>query len=98
VTAPRHRLTIALSALILLAVGSGAAAAAPSNTLIKAAEVGYFGSAAVTHTVSVFVYSSLGPAAGNRITVCLADGARQSHLQVSRDLLCMHNDGSTPQH
>lgn len=132
----RRRLILTLSALMLLAAGSGATAAATTRPLIKGEEVGYFGGATVTHTLSVFVYSDLGPAAGNRITVCLegrcararghnarlawygvsfttrglrmgdrvaftvlaADGARQSRLQVSRELLCMHNDGSTPQH
>jgi hypothetical protein len=38
---------------------------------IKGAEVGYFGGATVTHTFSVFVYSNMGPGAGNRVTVCV---------------------------
>lgn len=121
--------------LICLGAGPGVAAAAQSPSLIKGEEVGYFGGATVTHTVSVFVYSKLGPAAGNHVTVCLegkcvraqghnarlawyaatfhtrghhmgdplkltvlaSDGASQAHVQVSRQLLCMHNDGSTPQ-
>jgi hypothetical protein len=42
-----------------------------SKPVIKTEEVGYFGSATVTNRVSVFVYSNLGPRAGNHVTVCL---------------------------
>ncbi len=129
----RSKLVIAITAVVLgTAVSAAAARSAP---LIKGEEVGYFGSATVTHTVDVFVYSKLGPRAGNRITVCLngkcerarghnaalawysaefrtrgyrmwdpvtftvmaSDGARQARLQVTHELLCMHNNGSTPQ-
>ena len=67
----RTKLSIALAALLLMAI-LPASAAARSGALIRESEVGYFGSAAVTHSVSVFVYSKLGPSAGNRVTVCLA--------------------------
>ena len=131
---PRRRIPIALVGLVLAALPA-AAGAAGTPALIKGEEVGYFGGATVTRTVSVFVYSKLGPAAGNRITVCVegncqkahghnaplawyaatfrthglhmgdqvrltvlaSDGARQSKVQVTRQLLCMHNNGSTPQ-
>jgi hypothetical protein len=130
----RTKLLIAMTALVLSAA-LPAAAAARSTPLIKGEEVGYFGGATVTHTVDVFVYSRLGPAAGNRITVCLggkceqahghnarlawysaqfrtrgyrmwdavtftvmaSDGPRQARVQVTHELLCMHNNGSTPQ-
>jgi hypothetical protein len=125
-----------LIATILL---SGAAApvvsAHMSRPVIKGVEVGYFGSATVTHRVAVFVYSNMAPRAGSRVTVCLegkceralghkspapwysatfssrglrmgdpvrfkvvaADAAGRSKVTVSRPLLCMHNNGSTPQ-
>lgn len=131
----RRKIAILVVMLALPAVGPAAASAAGSSALVKNAEVGYFGGATVTYTVSVFVYSNLGPATGNHVTVCLEgtcelarghnarlawysasfrtrglrmgdavrfsiiakQGARQSRLSVTRDLLCMHNNGSTPQ-
>jgi hypothetical protein len=133
----RRGLLVASSALLLSAAVPGVALAGATPHLIQDEEVGYFGSATVTHTVAVFVYSNLGPAAGNRVTVCVAgrcerahghnarlawysatfrtrhgfhmgdpvtfaihasDGSSQDSVKVSRELLCMHNDGSTPQH
>jgi hypothetical protein len=111
------------------------AGARSDKPVIKTEEVGYFGSAQVTHQVNVFVYSNLGPRAGNHVTVCLGgtckaakghnsqpawysasfstrglhmgdavkftaiarSSAGQSKVSVSKPLLCMHNDGSTPQ-
>ncbi len=128
-----RKLILAIAAILPAAAIPAAASA--QTPLIKASEVGYFGGATVTHTVDVFVYSDLGPANGNRVTVCLAgtcqrahghngrlawysaefrtrgyrmgdrvtftvkasDGARQTSVQVTHDLLCMHNNGSTPQ-
>lgn len=133
-TIPYRRICLALAVLVAGALPAGAGAAG-TPALIKAEEVGYFGSATVTHSLTVFVYSNVGPAAGNHITVCHAgkcepahghnaslawyaatfkirglrmgdtvrftvhasDGARQSQAQVSDQLLCMHNNGSTPQ-
>jgi hypothetical protein len=129
----RTRLAIATAALSLAAVAP--AAAAGSAPLIKGAEAGFFGGGMYTHTVDVFVYSDLGPAAGNHVTVCLAgrctrarghnarlawysasfrtrqyemgepvsftvqasDGARHTSVRMTRGVLCMHNNGSTPQ-
>jgi hypothetical protein len=103
--------------------------------MIKGAEVGYFGGATVTHTLSVFVYSNVGPKAGNRVTVCVSgvckrarghnahvawysatfstpglrmgesvrytatasDTAGQNSRTFNGGLLCIHNNGSTPQ-
>jgi hypothetical protein len=131
----RRQLSLAVVTLALAAAGPAAASAAGSSALIKGEEVGYFGSATVTHTVSVFVYSDRGPAAGNHVTICLegtceparghnarlawysasfrtrglhmgdavrfsvlaTEGGRHAKLSVTRDLLCMHNNGSTPQ-
>ncbi len=102
---------------------------------IKTAEVGYFGNDVVARELTVFVYSNLGPAAGNHVTVCLGGKCEAAHghnaklawysasfntaplhmgdpvkftatasnaagrakLAVTKGLLCMHNDGSTPQ-
>ncbi len=129
----RTRVLTAFAALAA-AAALPATAAAHSN-LIKSEEVGYFGSATITHAVDVFVYSNVGPAAGNRVTVCLAgrcerarghnaslawysasfrtrgyrmgeqvtftvtasDGTRHARVDVTHGLLCMHNNGSTPQ-
>lgn len=129
----RTRLLITLATLT--ATAALPAVSAARSGLIKGEEVGYFGSATVAHTVDVFVYSNVGPTAGNHVTVCLAgrcerarghnarlawysasfrtrgyhmgdqlkftviasDGARHARVQVTHDLLCMHNDGSTPQ-
>jgi hypothetical protein len=111
------------------------AGARSDRPVIKTEEVGYYGGAKVTHQVSVFVYSTLGPGAGTRVTVCLGgtcktakghnarlawysasfstrglhmgdsvrfsatarNSAGQSRVSVTKPLLCMHNDGSTPQ-
>ncbi len=131
----RSKISLVVVMLTLTVVGPAAASAAGPSALLKGEEVGYFGGATVTRTVSVFVYSRMGPTAGNRVTVCLQGtcklaqghnarlawysvsfrtralrmgdavrfsviakaGARQSRLSVTRDLLCMHNNGSTPQ-
>lgn len=118
-----------------LARTSGHVSARTSRPVIKGEEVGYFGGAATTTRVSVFVYSNLGPNAGNRVTVCMkgrceraqghnavtswysapfrtralrmgdavtfevvaSDAAGQARATVTKGLLCMHNNGSTPQ-
>jgi hypothetical protein len=74
---PMHGCMLGTRLLIAFAVLAATAAlpagaATRSDSLITAEEVGYFGGATVTHTVDVFVYSNFGPAAGNRVTVCLA--------------------------
>lgn len=122
-------------AALFAALPLASAGARASKPVIKTEEVGYFGGATVTHQVSVFVYSNVGPRAGNRVTVCLGgtckaakghnarlawysasfstrglhmgdpvkftatakDAAGQSKVSVTKPLLCMHNDGSTPQ-
>ena len=129
------------AAVIAIAASLGPLAAAGAahqraKPRIKATEAGYFGSATVTWHLSVFVYSDLGPAAGNRVTVCLdgvckrarghnahlswysvsfklshglrmgdsvrftasaSDTAGTTKVRVADPLLCMHNNGSTPQ-
>ena len=130
----RRRLLAAIAVLAATAT-LPAAAIGRADSLIKGEEVGYFGGATVTHTVDIFVYSNLGPAAGNHVTVCLggrceraqghnarlawysasfrtrgyrmgdhvtftvmsSDGPRRVRVQVTHSLLCMHNNGSTPQ-
>lgn len=119
----------------LAAAGPAALAAGTRKPEIVGTEVGYFGSSTVAHRVSVFVYSDLGPSAGNRVTVCLhgvckaakghdgatawysasfnthgmqmgervrytaiaSDVAGRAELTTTSGLLCMHNNGSTPQ-
>ena len=122
--------------VVLLAGIPTAAGARQAKPVIKAAEVGYFGSAIVTHQFSVFVYSTAGPSAGNRVIVCVSGVCKRAHghnarlawysasfkvrhgfhmgdlvkfsavasnstgsarISVDDPLLCMHNDGSTPQ-
>ncbi|HLH65381.1 MAG TPA: hypothetical protein VKV27_06735 [Solirubrobacteraceae bacterium] len=135
------RLRIAAVALAVLLAAGALAGAGEARALprprIMATEAGYFGSAAVTWRISVFVYSDLGPAAGNRVTVCLggvcrrarghnarlawysasfrlrrglrmgqrvaftataSDASGSTRVHASDPLLCMHNNGSTPQH
>jgi hypothetical protein len=132
----RAKLAMTISALALVCAPPAGAGAAGTNSLIKGEEAGFFGGGMTTHTVDVFVYSDLGPTAGNHVTVCLAgrcerarghdarlawysasfqtreyrmgdpitftvrasDGPRQANLRVTRPVLCMHNNGSTPQH
>ena len=67
---PKFRLAL-IGAVVLSAAIPTTAAARSAKPVIKGAEVGYFGSAVVTHQMSVFVYLSEGPSAGNRVTVCL---------------------------
>jgi hypothetical protein len=127
--------TVVCAAALLVVLPLTTAGARSDKPVIKAEEIGYFGSAKVTHHVSVFVYSNLGPRAGNHVTVCLGgtckaatghnarlawysvsfstrglhmgdpvkftavarNPAGQSRVSVTKPLLCMHNDGSTPQ-
>ena len=114
---------------------AGATAGSQARPHIRTAEVGYFGGATVTHQFEVFVYSNLGPRAGNHVTVCVGGVCKRAHghnarlawfsatfhssgLQMGQPvtftataadasghssrtftsgLLCMHNNGSTPQ-
>jgi hypothetical protein len=123
------------AAALFAALPLATAGARASKPVIKTEEVGYFGSASVTRHVSVFVYSNLGPRAGNHVTVCLGgtckrarghnarlawysasfstralrmgdavkftatakDAAGRAKVTVTKPLLCMHNNGSTPQ-
>ena|SRR5690242_19562445 len=123
------------AAALFVVLPLATAGARSDKPVIKTEEVGYYGGAKVTHQVSVFVYSTLGPSAGNRVTVCLGgtcktakghnarlawysatfatrglhmgdavrftatarNAAGESKVSVTKPLLCMHNDGSTPQ-
>jgi hypothetical protein len=125
----------AVAALGLAAALPAATSAAAAKPVIKDSEVGYFGSATITNHIVVFVYTNLGPRAGDKVTVCLdgrcerarghnaalnwyraafttrglrmgqavhytataSDAAGSSHVAATADLLCMHNNGSTPQ-
>jgi len=78
----RTRLLIAFAALA--AAAALPATAAARSHLIKSEEVGYFGGATVTHTVDVFVYSNLGPKAGNHVTVCLAGRCKRARGHSAR--------------
>jgi hypothetical protein len=125
-----------VAALVLVAAIPAAASATATKPVIVGTEAGYFGSATVTHQVSVFVYLTKGPRAGNHVTVCLggvckrahghnaklawysasfnvrhgyrmwdpvkftvtaANGTGSVHKTVTDSLLCMRNNGSTPQ-
>ena len=131
----KRLLTAAVAVLMSLAIPA-ASAATTHKPVIKGTEAGYFGSATVTHRISVFVYLTKGPRAGNRVTVCLGHVCKRAHghnaklawysasfkvrhgyrmwdpvrvtvtasnaagstrTTVSDSLLCMHNNGSTPQ-
>ncbi len=75
-------LLIAAAAVPLVAAGSTSKQrphAAKQKPAIKTEEVGYFGNANVAHEVSVFVYSNLGPSAGNHVTVCLGGKCEAAH-------------------
>jgi hypothetical protein len=125
-------LLVPFAVAAMLPMASSARVAKP---VIRGAEIGYFGSATVTYKMSVFVYSNLGPRAGNRVTVCVRGTCKQarghnarlnwysasfstrglrmgdpvrftvkastlagtSQVTVTKPLLCMHNNGSTPQ-
>jgi hypothetical protein len=63
-----------LAAVVPLAAASSSSPSPAGKPRIKTEEAGYFGSALVTRSISVFVYSNLGPRAGNRVTVCLKGG------------------------
>lgn len=131
----RLKNTIVLAAFVAAVALPAATSAHVSKPVIKGAEVGYFGGATVTHRMSVFVYSNLGPRQGNHVTVCVhgtckaarghnarldwysasfdtrglrmgqsvsfmvlaSTGAGSTRTTVTKPLLCMHNDGSTPQ-
>ena len=123
------------AAALFVVLPLASAGASSNKPVIKTEEVGYYGGAKVTHQVIVFVYSNLGPRAGNHVTVCLGgtckaakghnarlawysasfstrglhmgdpvrfsatakSSAGSSRVSVTKPLLCMHNDGSTPQ-
>lgn len=131
----RIKLVLALSVFACAAGLPATAGAGVARPMIKGEEVGYFGGATIAHHIDVFVYSNLGPSAGNRVTVCLAgrcerahghnatlawyratftihgkpmgapvsfhvtasDAAGEATVRVTKPLLCMHNNGSTPQ-
>lgn len=137
--APRGLFVLALGIALLVAVPLATASAGPAKPTrpkIKTEEAGYFGNALVTRQLTVFVYSNLGPRAGNHVMVCLkggkcekahghnaglawysaaftthsmrmddpvtftaiaSDKSGQTKVTVTKPLLCMHNDGSTPQ-
>jgi hypothetical protein len=78
----RGKLSIAI--LILLITAAIPATATARTPLIKGSEAGFFGGGMYTHTVDVFVYSDLGPAAGNHITVCLAGKCERAHGHNAR--------------
>src|SRR5947209_7497925 len=67
----RTKHTLALLSILLAAAVPATAVAGTPRPVIKGEEVGYFGSATVTYKLSVFVYSNLGPSAGNQVTVCV---------------------------
>ncbi len=79
VGSPRRAAVLLVLVAVLIAVPIAAASSGgakakpgrPSKPKIKAEEAGYFGNALTTHTVSVFIYSNLGPRAGVHVTVCL---------------------------
>jgi hypothetical protein len=131
----RRKISTALLLALLLAAVPAAVSARTSKPVIKGEEAGYFGGATVTHQFSVFVYSNLGPNAGNQVRVCVqgtcksarghsarlawysasfttrglrmgdpvkfsvdaSTSAGSAHVTVTKPLLCMHNNGSTPQ-
>lgn len=131
----RSKLLTALATVLLSSAAVPAALASGSKPVIKGEEAGYFGSATVTHRLSVFVYANLAPRAGMHVTVCVAgrcqrmvghrnpapwysasfatrglrmgasvrftvvasSPAGHARVTVTRPLLCMHNNGSTPQ-
>jgi hypothetical protein len=131
----RGKITPVLLAILVSGALSAAAAARTARPVIKGEEVGYFGGATITHSLSVFVYSNLGPSAGNHVTVCVKGKCEKAHghnartawysasfkthglrmgdpvtftvvaltsagraeVTVTKALLCMHNNGSTPQ-
>jgi hypothetical protein len=137
----RTKISVALAAVLLAGTMPAALAASPGRPgvkkpMIKGEEVGYFGGATVTRRIWVFVYSNVGPRAGDQVTVCVkgtcerarghnastawysapfrtsglrmgdrvtfsvvaTTSAGRAHVKVTKGLLCMHNDGSTPQH
>jgi hypothetical protein len=130
------RLLVVVVAALLTAAIPAASAATTHKPVIKGTEVGYFGSATVTHNISVFVYLTKGPRAGNHVKVCLghvckrarghdaklawysvsfkvkhgyrmwdpvrftvtaSNAVGSTRERVKDSLLCLRNDGSTPQ-
>jgi hypothetical protein len=134
-------LSLAVVALIVVPLAAAAShGSKPSSHVakpkIKGSEAGYFGNALSTQTVSVIVYSNLGPSAGNRVSVCLRgntckkavghnaklpwyradfntptltmsdsvtftayarDAAGRTTAKITKPVLCIKDDGSTPQ-
>jgi hypothetical protein len=75
-------LLVAAAAVPLVAAGNTLGrklATAKHKPAIKTEEVGYFGNANFAHEVTVFVYSNLGPSAGNHVTVCLGGKCEAAH-------------------
>ena len=131
----RLKYTLLVAGFVVALALPTAASAHTTKPAIRGEEVGYFGGATVTYTMSVFVYSNLGPRAGNHVTVCVhgtckaarghnarldwysasfstrglrmgqsvrltvraSTSAGSTRATVTKPLLCMHNNGSTPQ-
>ncbi len=134
-------LTLAVIALIVVPLAAAAshgkkAARHVAKPKIKGEEAGYFGNDLSTRTVSVIVYTNLGPRAGNKVSVCLrgntckkavghdaklawyradfntptltmsdhvtftayaSDSAGRTKVKATKPVLCIKDDGSTPQ-
>jgi hypothetical protein len=101
----RHRrwgaafLVLAALALIVvpLAFASSRPAKHRAKPKIKNEEAGYFGSALTTRTVSVIVYTNLGPRAGVHVTVCMRGNACKKAVGHNAKLAWYRADFNTPQ-
>jgi hypothetical protein len=74
----RIKHTLLLLPILIAGALPATSAASTSRPVIKGVEVGYFGSATITYQMSVFVYSNLGPRAGNHVTVCVRGTCKQA--------------------
>jgi hypothetical protein len=139
VGAVRGAIVLALTAVLLAVLPLATASSQPGKPgkpKIKTEEAGYFGSGQSTRTVSVLVYTNLGPRAGVRVTVCMqgntckkahghnaklawyradfntrqmtmsdrvtftaiaSNAAGATKVTATKPVLCIRNDGSTPQ-
>src|SRR3982074_2453302 len=82
--AMRRKILTLLFLVLLAAALPAAVSARASKPVIKGEEAGYFGGATVTRTFNVFVYSNLGPRAGNHVTICVHGACRNARGHNAR--------------
>jgi hypothetical protein len=74
----RKRISLVVFAVVLAAAIPAITSARTAKPAIQTTEAGYFGNALTTRSITVIVYSNVGPSAGNHVKVCFAGHCKQA--------------------